>query len=129
MQEARVNLMLRFVGGDESKNPFSMYLEAGYVLRCLLNTQMTVTSDLDGSTLFNGTTQADYQGNTLKNNFSSGFKINGGLQHNYLRSHRAWFIQLSYMQGLSILSLHENFMAASIAIKSSFMQLGLGYKF
>ena len=129
IQEARVNLMLRFVGGNEVKNEFSTYLEAGYVLRCLLNTQMQVTSDLDGSKLFNGTTQADYQGKTLKNNFSSGFKINGGLQHNYLRSHRAWFVQLSYMHGLAGFLLHEDFMPASVIMKSSFIQLGLGYKF
>jgi len=129
MQEARVNLMLRFVGGDETKNSLTAYLEAGYVLRCLLNTQMQVVSDLDGDKLFNGTTHADYQGKTLKNNFSSGFKINAGMQHNYLRSHHAWFVQLSYMQGLAPFLIHEDFTPASILIKTAFIQLGLGYKF
>ncbi|MEO8761923.1 MAG: hypothetical protein ABI388_10670 [Bacteroidia bacterium] len=130
MQEARVNLMLRFVAGDETKNNFTAYLETGYVLRCLLNTQMQVVSDLTGDKFFTGTTtRADYQGKTIKGNFSSGFKINGGLQHNYLRSHRAWFIQLTYMQGLAGMLVHEDFMPASIIIKSAFIQLGLGYKF
>jgi hypothetical protein len=129
MQEARLNLMLRFVGGSEIKNEFSSYLEAGYVLRCLFNTQMQVTSDLNGETLFKGTTQADYIGKTLNDNFSSGFKINAGVQHNYLRSHRAWFVQLTYMQGLARVLIHEDFMPSSVAIKSSFIQIGLGYKF
>ncbi len=129
MQEARLNLMLRFVGGDEIKNEFSTYLEAGYVLRCLFNTQMQVTSNLSGDKLFSGTTHADFMGRTLNKKFSSGFRINAGVQHNYLRSHKAWFIQLSYVQGLARFLIHEDFTPASIAIRSSFIQLCLGYKF
>lgn len=129
MQEGRLNLLIRLTSGTELKKPLTAYIEGGYVLRCLINTKMKVTSDLTNDVLFDGTTNPNFNGKVLKNNFSAGLKINAGIQHNFLRSHRAWFIQISYMQGLASFLLHESFTPASLNIKSSFLQLGLGYKF
>lgn len=129
MQEARINLLMRLTSKTELTKPYTAYMEGGYVLRYLINTQMKVTSNLSGQTLFNGTTHPDFVGTTLNNNFSSGLKINAGIQHNFLRSHRAWFIQVSFMYGLAHFLVHESFTPASLYISSSFAQLGLGYKF
>ena len=128
-QEGRLNLLMRLTSGTELTKPYTAYIEGGYVLRCLLNTHMKVTSNLNNDVLFNGTTNPNFDGKVLNNNFSAGLKVNVGIQHNFLRSHRAWFIQLSYMQGLASFLIHENFTPASLYIKSSFIQLGLGFKF
>jgi hypothetical protein len=129
MQEARVNVLMRLTSGTELTKPYTAYIEGGYVLRYLINTNMKVTSDFNNQVLFNGTTHADFAGTTLKNSFSSGLKVNAGIQHNFLRSHRAWYIQISYMQGLARFLVHESFTPASIYIKTSYLQLGLGFKF
>jgi hypothetical protein len=129
MQETRLNVLMRLTSGTELTKPLTAYIEGGYVLRYLMNTNLKVTSDLNNQVLFNGTTHADFEGKILKNSFSSGIKVNAGIQHNFLRSHRAWYIQISYMQGLARFLVHEAFTPASIYIKSSYLQLGLGFKF
>jgi hypothetical protein len=129
IQEGRLNLLLRLTSGTELSKPYTAYIEGGYVLRYLISTQMKVTSNLDNAILFNGTTHPEFEGTTLKNSFSSGLKINAGIQHNFLRSHKAWFIHVSYMQGLARFLVQESFTPASLYIKSSFIQLGLGFKF
>ncbi|HTA61949.1 MAG TPA: hypothetical protein VK835_05815 [Bacteroidia bacterium] len=129
MQEGRLNILLRLTTGTELTKPLTGYIEGGYVLRYLISTQMKVTSNLNNDVLFNGTTHPEFEGTTIKNSFSSGLKVNVGLQHNFLRSHRAWFIQISYMQGLARFLVHENFTPTSLYIKSSFLQIGLGFKF
>ncbi len=129
LQEGRLNLLLRYTGGDELRNPFSAYAEMGYILRYFINTKMKVTDDANGKNLFNGNTQADFIGKTLGNNFSSGLKINVGVQHNLLKTHRAWFLQIGFMYGLAQFNIHEIFTPTALNIKSSYAQLGLGYKF
>ena len=129
MQEGRLNLLMRITSGTEHTKPITAYIEGGYVLRYLINTHMKVTSNLDNQVLFNGTTHPNFDGSILKNNFSAGLKVNAGIQHNFLRSQRAWFIQLSYMQGLARFLVHESFTPTSLYIKSSFLQIGLGFKF
>src|ERR1700748_92905 len=44
VQEGRLNALLRLTSGTELKRPFTAYIEGGYVLRYLINTQMKVTS-------------------------------------------------------------------------------------
>ena len=129
LQEGRLNLLLRYTGGDELRNPFTGYVEGGYVLRYLINTQMKVTDDSNGKHLFNGSTQADFIGKTLGNSFSSGLKINVGVQRNFLRTHRAWFLQIGLMYGLAQFNIHETFTPSALNIKSGYAQFGLGYKF
>jgi hypothetical protein len=129
VQEGRLNLLMRLTSGTELSKPLTAYIEGGYVLRYLINTQMKVTSSLNNAVLFDGTTHPSFDGTMLKNNFSSGLKVNVGIQHNFLRSHRAWFIQISYMQGLARFLIKEDFTPASLYLKSSFLQLGLGFKF
>jgi hypothetical protein len=129
IHEGRLNLLLRLTSGTELSKPITAYIEGGYVLRYLINTQMKVTSNSNNEVLFDGTTHPSFDGTTLKNNFSSGLKVNAGIQHNFLRSHRAWFIHVSYMQGLARFLVQENFTPASLYLKSSFVQLGLGFKF
>jgi hypothetical protein len=129
MQEARLNLLLRLTQGNELREEYTFYAEGGYVLRCLLATKMKVTSNSNAQTMFNGTTHADFEGPILQNKFSSGIKLTLGIQHNFLRSHRAWFIQLTGLYGLSRFLIHEDFTLSSLYIRSSFIQLGLGYRF
>ena len=129
MQEARLNLLLRLTQGNELRDEYSFYAEGGYVLRCLVATKMKVVANANGQTMFNDITHADFEGPVLKNKFSSGIKLTIGIQHNYLRSHRAWFIQLTGLYGLSRFLVHEDFTPASLYVNSSFIQLGLGYKF
>ena len=129
MQEARLNMLLRLTQGNELRDEYSFYGEGGYVLRCLYNSQMKVTANANGQTMFNGLTHADFEGTTLKSKFSSGIKLTLGIQHNFLRSHRAWFIQLTGIYGLSRFLIHENFTPPLLYFGSSFIQLGLGYKF
>jgi len=129
MQEGRLNLLLRLTSGTELTKPLTAFIEGGYVLRYLINTQMKVTSNLNSDVLFDGITHPAFDGTILKNSFSSGLKVNAGIQHNFLRSHRAWFLQISYMQGLARFLIHENFTPTSLYVKSSFLQLGVGFKF
>jgi hypothetical protein len=129
MQEARLNLLLRLTQGNELRDEYSFYAEGGYVLRCLFVSKMKVTGNANGQTMFNGTTHADFEGPVLQNKFSSGIKLTLGIQHNFLRSHRAWFVQLTGLYGLSRFLIHEDFTPPSLYVKSSFIQLGLGYKF
>ena len=129
MHETRLNILMRLTSGTELTKPYTAYIEGGYVLRYLMNTNMKVVSDLNNQVLFDGTTHTNFIGNTIKNSCSSGLKVSAGIQHNFLKSHRAWFIQISYMQGLARFLVHESFTPASIYIKTSYLQLGLGYKF
>ena len=127
--ETRLNLLMRLTSNTELTKPYTFYGEAGYVLRCIVANELKVVSDLSGKTLFNGPTHTDFQGETLKNHFASGIKINVGIQHNFLRSHKAWFVQLSYMKGLAPVLIHDSFTPTFLNLSSSFAQLGLGFKF
>jgi len=129
LQEGRLNLLLRYTGGDELRNPFTAYAEAGYVLRYLINAKMKVTDDGNGKTEFNAITRPNFNGPFFGNGFSSGIKINVGVQRNFLRTHRAWFMQIGLMYGLAQLLLQESFTPSSLLIKSTYAQFGLGYKF
>jgi hypothetical protein len=129
LQEGRLDLLLRLTGGTELRNQFTSYVEAGYVLRYLIHTNMKVINDGNGQTLFNGPTYPDFMGTKLNNSFSSGLKINVGMQHNFLRTHHALFIQVGLMYGLAQFLVHESFTPSALLIKSTYAQLGLGYKF
>ena len=129
LQEGRLNLLLRYTGGDELRNPFTAYAEAGYVLRYFINTNMKVTDDGNGQVLFKGTTHPNFNGPVFNNSFSSGLKFNAGMQRNFLRTHHALFIQIGLMYGLAQFLVQESFTPSSLLIKSSYAQLGLGYKF
>ena len=129
LQEGRLNLLLRLIGGDELKNTLTSYLEAGYVLRYLINTNLKVTNDNNGKVEYEGVIHPTFNGAFMKNSFSSGIKINAGLQHNFLRSHRAWYIQLGFMIGLTPFLIQESFTPSSLYLKSSYLQIGFGYKF
>ena len=129
LQEGRLDLLMRLTGGTELRSQFTAYAEAGYVLRYLINTEMKVTDDGNGKILFNSTTHPDFVGKTLNNSFSSGLKINVGMQRNFLRTHHALFIQIGLMYGLAQFLVHESFTPSALLIKSSYAQLGLGYKF
>lgn len=129
MNELRLNLLLRYPFGDETRNALTGYIEGGYILRALVNTHLNVTSNANSNVVFNGTTQADYNGVAFRNHFSSGLKVNIGLQHNFLKTHMAWFVQMTYMQGLAKFLVHENFTPSSLYISSAFLQISLGYKF
>jgi hypothetical protein len=129
MNELRLNLLLRYPLGDETRNALTGYIEGGYIIRALIYTHLNVTSNATNQTIYNGATHADYDGVVLRNNFSSALKVNIGLQHNFLKSHKAWFAQLTYMQGLVKFLIHENFTPSALYISSGFLQISLGYKF
>ena len=129
LQEGRLDLLLRLIGGNELRDKITAYVETGYVLRCLINTKMKVTDDGNGEILFNRTTYPYFVGRKIANSFSSGLKVNLGVQHNFLRTHRAVFIQVGLMYGLAQFLIHESFTPSSLLIKSTYLQFGLGYKF
>ena len=129
LQEGRLDLLLRLTGGTELRNQFTAFAEAGYVLRYMINANMKVIDDATGEKLFSGITHPDFIGQKLHDKFSSGLKINIGMQRNFLRTHHALFIQIGLMIGLAQFSVNESFTPASLNIKSTYAQLGLGYKF
>ncbi|MBS1647402.1 MAG: hypothetical protein JST67_08690 [Bacteroidetes bacterium] len=129
VHELRLNLLLRYPFGNETRNSLTGYIEGGYVLRGLVLTHLNIISDLNSQPVFNGAVQPSYNGVMLGGRFSSGLKINIGLQHNFLRSHMAWFAQISYMQGLAKFLIQESFTPSALYISSGFLQFSVGYKF
>lgn len=128
-QEARLNLLLRYTAGTELRKPLTPYLEAGYVARYLFDEQMNVLSNLSGQTLFNQGVPPVFEHHFFSNNLSGGLKFNVGIQHNFLRTHRAWFVQLGYLQGLSRILVNQSFTPAGLAFGNSFFMMGAGFKF
>ncbi|MHB8259301.1 MAG: hypothetical protein ACYDCN_03260 [Bacteroidia bacterium] len=129
LQEGRLDLLLRLTGGNEQRKQITFYGEAGYVLRYLINTHLKVTSNANGQTMFNGTTHPEFDNSVFSNAISSGIKVNLGIQHNFLRSHHAWYIQVGLMYGLAPFLIYESFTPSSLNIKTTYSQIGLGYKF
>lgn len=129
LQEGRLDLLLRLTGGNEQRKQITFYGEAGYVLRYLINTHLKVTSNGNGNTQFNGTIHPEFNNTVFSNTLSSGIKVNLGIQHNFLRSHHAWYIQVGLMYGIAPFLIRESFTPTSLTLKSTYAQIGLGYKF
>jgi hypothetical protein len=129
MQEVRLNLMFRQVFGIESRNTITGYLHYGYVLRYLINPQLRVNSNLTGTEMYTGDAQLAFEHYIITKNMASGLKLTGGMQHNFFKTHRAWFFECSYMYSLSRFIVTNSFAPASLFVEGSFLQLGLGVKF
>jgi hypothetical protein len=115
MQEARLNLLFRQVIGIETRNVVTGYFHYGYVLRYLFKPSLIVNSNATGSQLFNSAPDISFEHPVVLNNVGSALKLTLGMQHNFFKTHRAWFFEFSYMY--------------SLYINGSFLQLGLGFKF
>jgi hypothetical protein len=129
MQEARLNLLFRQVLGIETRNVITGYIEYGYVLRYLVSPKLKVTSNLNGAEMYSGNADLAFEHPLILKTMSSGLKLTVGMQHNFFRTHRAWFFEGSYMYSLSRFKIQNTFAPASLYIEGSFLQLGLGIKF
>lgn len=129
MQETRLNLLFRQVLGIETRNIITGYIEYGYVLRYLIKPQLSVTSNLTGSQMYSGNADIVFEHPLIFKNMASGLKLTAGIQHNFFKTHRAWFFEFSYMYSLSRFIVQNSFAPASLYVEGSFLQLGLGLKF
>lgn len=129
MQETRLNLLFRQVLGIETRNQITGYVEYGYVLRYLIHPTLKVTSNLTGTEMYNDDAVLAFEHPVILKTMASGLKLSGGVQHNFFKTHRAWFFEVSYMYSLSRFLVKNSFAPASLYIDGSFLQLGLGVKF
>ncbi len=129
MQEVRLNLLFRQVLGIETRNPITGYFEYGYVLRYLFTSHLKVNSNLTGTELFNGKPTIAFEHPLIRDNMTSALKLAVGVQHNFFRTHRAWFFECSFMYSLSRFYITNSFAPTALYINGSFLQLGLGVKF
>ena len=129
MQELRLNLLFKKILGKEDRNLITGYVEYGYVLRYLLNNQLTVNSNASSAEVYSGPAQMSFEHYVFNKNFASALKLTGGMQHNFFQTHRAWFFEVSYVYSLSRVLINNSFSPNSLYINSSFLQLGLGVKF
>jgi hypothetical protein len=129
MQETRLNLMFRQVLGIETRNPITGYIEYGYILRYIIHPQLKVNSNLAGTEMYSGDADIRFEHPLIFKTMASGLKLTAGMQHNFFRTHRAWFFEVSYMYSLSRFIIQNSFAPASLYVEGSFLQLGLGVKF
>ena len=129
MQEARLNLLFRQVLGIETRNLITGYIEYGYVIRYLISSKLKVNSNLTGTEMYSGNADIAFEHPLIMKTMASGLKLTGGVQHNFFKTHRAWFFELSYMYSLSRFIVQNSFAPASLYIEGSYLQLGLGLKF
>jgi hypothetical protein len=129
MQETRLNLLFRQVIGIETRNAITGYIEYGYVFRYIMSPRLSVNSNLNGDNLYSGKADISFEHPLIIKTMASGLKITAGMQHNFFKTHRAWFFECSYMYSLSRFKVENSFAPASLYIEGSFLQLGLGIKF
>jgi hypothetical protein len=129
MQEARLNVLFRQVIGLETRNSITGYLEYGYVLRYLFKSQLNVNSNVTGAEMFSGKPDIAFEHPIIFNNMASALKLTVGMQHNFFKTHRAWFFEAGFMYSLSRFTMKNSFVPAALYIDGSFLQLGLGIKF
>ncbi|MGZ3891850.1 MAG: outer membrane beta-barrel protein [Bacteroidia bacterium] len=129
MQEPRLNLLFRQVIGIETRNIITGYVEYGYVMRYFINPKLKVVSNLNGSQMYSGDADLAFEHPFFSKKLSSGLKLTVGGQHNFFKTHRAWFFEASYMYSLSRFKIQNSFAPASLFVEGSFLQLGLGIKF
>jgi len=129
MQEIRLNVLFRQVLGIETRNLITGYIEYGYVLRYLASTKLIVNSNLTGTEMFSGKADFAFEHPVIINTMASGLKLTAGMQHNFFKTHRAWFFECTYMYSLSRFIVQNSFAPASLYTEGSFLQLGLGLKF
>ncbi len=129
MQEARLNILFRQVLGIETRNIITGYIEYGYVLRYLVSSKLKVSSNLTGTEMFSGNADIAFEHPVISNTMASGLKLTAGMQHNFFKTHRAWFFECSFIYSLSRFVVQNSFAPASLYVEGSFLQLGLGFKF
>ena len=76
MQELRLNLLFKKILGKEDRNLITGYIEYGYVLRYLLNNQLTVSSNSSSTEVYSGPAKMAFEHYLFNKNFASALKLN-----------------------------------------------------
>jgi hypothetical protein len=129
LQDIRLNILCRQVLGLETRNVITGYFQYGFVMNYLFSAKLKVNSNLTGTEVFNGKPDVAYEHGLLSKKITPALKIVGGVQHNFFRSHRAWFFEGSYVYNISRFGIRNSFAPSSLYIRNSFFELGLGVKF
>ncbi|MFI5150268.1 MAG: outer membrane beta-barrel protein [Bacteroidia bacterium] len=107
----------------------SMYCTAGWELKYTLQAHTTITSNKDGTLIYDGDIDLPYEHHFLGTDVGNDIVAGVGLNHNFLPGTHALVFELNYHYGLSRNVYTGNSNSNNVLFKGSNFSFGVGLRF